>query len=67
MDIHILNLLQEGAITLDDLEDYDDIFAFIAGYTSSGVAYGITWEEMESIEGEEGNGSKDEEIDLPFV
>lgn len=26
--------------------DSDDHFAFIAGYTSGGAAYGITWEEM---------------------
>ena len=38
-----------------------------AGYTSSGASYGITWEEMKLIEGEEGNGSKNEEIELPFV
>ena len=25
------------------LIDYDDTFAFIAGYTSGGAAYGITW------------------------
>ena len=24
----------------------DDTFAFIAGYTSGGAAYGLTWEEM---------------------
>ena len=51
----------------------DDTFAFIAGYTSGGFAYGITWEEMEDIErrdkeplGEDRNLQKDEEIDLPF-
>lgn len=27
-------------------EDSDDIFAYIAGYTSGGVPYGITWEEL---------------------
>lgn len=27
-------------------EDYDDTYAFIAGYTSNGVAYGTTWEEL---------------------
>jgi hypothetical protein len=30
--------------------DYDDYFAFIAGYTSGGFPYGITWEEAEEIE-----------------
>ena len=28
----------------------DETFAFIAGYTASGFPYGITWEEMETIE-----------------
>ena len=28
----------------------DDTFAFIAGYTSGGAPYGVTWEEMEEIE-----------------
>ena len=27
--------------------DSDDNFSFIAGYTSGGAPYGITWEEME--------------------
>ena len=56
----------------DNLFDSDDTFAFIAGYTSGGVPYGITWEEMEAIEcrdkklfGGEHNCHK-EEIDLPF-
>ncbi len=29
--------------------DYDENFAFIAGYTSGGFAFGITHEEMEEI------------------
>lgn len=28
------------------LPDLDEIFAFIAGYTSGGAAFGITWEEL---------------------
>lgn len=36
--------------------DSDDTFYFIAGYTSGGAPYGITWEEAKSIIGEEGNG-----------
>lgn len=28
------------------LPDSDEIFAFIAGYTSGGAAFGITWEEL---------------------
>ncbi|MDO4336744.1 MAG: hypothetical protein Q4C91_01490 [Eubacteriales bacterium] len=27
-------------------EDSDDVFAFIAGYTSGGAPYGITWDEL---------------------
>jgi hypothetical protein len=30
-------------------DDSDDTFAMIAGYTSGGFAYGVTWEEMEEI------------------
>ena len=29
--------------------DYDSDFAFVAGYTSGGAAYGVTWEEYEEI------------------
>ena len=28
----------------------DDHFAYIAGYTSGGAPYGITWEEQEELE-----------------
>ncbi|MDM5329212.1 hypothetical protein [Neobacillus sp. CF12] len=35
---------------LELYEDYDDTFAFIAGYTEGGVPFGITYEEMEDIE-----------------
>lgn len=34
----------------DRLFESDDTFAFIAGYTSGGAPYGVTWEEMEEIE-----------------
>ncbi|MDQ7791401.1 MAG: hypothetical protein RDV00_04655 [Clostridia bacterium] len=30
------------------IQDSDDNFYFIAGYTFSGVPYGITWEEFEA-------------------
>lgn len=57
----------------NNLFESDDTFAFIAGYTSGGFAYGVTWEEMEEIErrdtelsGGELNLHNDEEIDLPF-
>ena len=36
---------EEQLQTID--EDSDDTFAFIAGYTSGGAPYGITWEEWE--------------------
>jgi len=40
-------------------EDSDETFAFIAGYTSGGAPYGITWEEWEVIEkAEEENPAK---------
>ena len=26
--------------------DYDEMFAYIAGYTSAGIPYGVTWEEL---------------------
>ena len=29
----------------------DDRFCYIAGYTSGGAPYGVTWEEMDSVEG----------------
>lgn len=55
------------------LLDSDDTFAFIAGYTTGGVAYGITWEEMREIEqreetvcGKEHRLQNEEETDLPF-
>lgn len=35
-------------------EDMDDTFSYIAGYTSGGAPYGVTWEE-EGID-----------LDLPF-
>ena len=31
-------------------EDSDETFSFIAGYTSGGCPYGITWEETENFE-----------------
>jgi len=32
------------------LFESDDVFSFIAGYTSGGAPYGVTWEEMDSNE-----------------
>jgi hypothetical protein len=40
--------------TIDKLPyDQDDYFAYIAGYTSGGFPYGITWEEWEEMESSE--------------
>ena len=57
----------------DKLFESDATFAFIAGYTSGGAPYGITWEEMEAIERREvelfekvGHGYNDKELELPF-
>ena len=35
-----------------ELIESDDYYAYIAGYTSNGFAYGITWEEWEQMENE---------------
>ena len=32
----------------EEFSDSNEIFAFIAGYTSGGLPYGITWEEWEN-------------------
>ena len=57
----------------DNLFESDETFAFIAGYTSGGAPYGVTWEEMEEIKGKdvellgkEGYGYNDKELELPF-
>ncbi len=56
-----------------NLPEADETFAFIAGYTSGGVPYGVTWEEMEEIERKEKEELEKrksiqcaEDIDLPF-
>ena len=45
--------------TLSDFCDSDDTFAFIAGYTSGGFPYGVTWEELRDAhpQGGESNAS----------
>ena len=35
--------------------DQDELFAYIAGYTEGGFAYGVTWEECEQFEQESSN------------
>jgi hypothetical protein len=44
-----------------DLSFQYDVFAFIAGYTAGGAAYGTTWEEMR-----ESKADPDEEEDIEF-
>lgn len=46
----------------DDVIESDETFAFIAGYTSGGFPYGVTWEEMEQAPAID----KVKDIDLPF-
>ena len=49
----------------DDMLGYsDETFCFIAGYTSNGIPYGLTWEELQH-EPEEFNEHNDSE-ELPF-
>lgn len=43
---------QEESFSADISCDSDETFAFIAGYTSGGVPYGVTWGEMEDADGE---------------
>ena len=57
----------------EKLFEFDETFAFIAGYTSGGAPYGVTWEEMEEIERKEKEELEKrksiqcaEDIDLPF-
>ena len=57
----------------EKLFEFDETFAFIAGYTSGGAPSGVTWEEMEEIEkrdnglfGKEYSYHEDKEIELPF-
>ena len=38
--------LKKEQASLDSLPDSDDTFYYIAGYTSGGAPYGVTWEEM---------------------
>nr|WP_309098370.1 hypothetical protein [Fredinandcohnia onubensis] len=44
---------EEIAHGLNEFEDYDETFAFIAGYTPGGAPYGMTREEMEERTKEE--------------
>ena len=52
--------------------DHDENCAYIAGYTSAGFAYGVTWEEWElldqqnSIDPHRDPKATDELEDIPF-
>jgi len=54
--------------------DQDELFAYIAGYTESGFAYGITWEEWGQLDqrdlldphGDSNNTLNDDSQELPF-
>ncbi len=50
----------------ESLFESDETFAFIAGYTSGGFLYGITWEEMNEIEKNEVDKKESENLELPF-
>ena len=43
------------------LPDSDETFAYIAGYTSNGVPFGVTWEEQENMDKEEPLAYEEEE------
>ena len=45
--------------------DYDDHHAFIAGHTSGGAAYGITWEEAKNMD--ESVNTENHEDDFDFI
>ena len=47
-----------------DNEDSDEYFYYIAGYTSNGVPFGVTWEQAIDDGLVENNETNDEE--LPF-
>ena len=52
---------------LELLIESDEYFGFIAGYTSNGVPYGLTHEEMDEIKADIKNEKTDNKnIDLPF-
>jgi len=53
--------------TEDDLLfSSDEHFAFIAGFTSNGVPYGITHEEMKLMENNSNSSDEKEDNELPF-
>ena len=52
----------------EDVPESDETFAFIAGYTSGGAPYGITWEEWaEEIGGDASPAKPPSERGCPFA
>ena len=56
-DMERRRLAKEKNKQLKELEEQsndwsDGTFAFIAGYTSNGVPYGLTWDEIDDSEGD---------------
>ena len=39
----------------NEILEQDETFAYIAGYTEAGFAYGVTWEEWERLDYENSN------------
>ncbi len=57
VDVEHRRLANENKKRLKELEEQqddwsDETFAFIAGHTSNGVPYGVTWGEMDDCEGD---------------
>ncbi len=50
----------------ESLFESDETFAFIAGYTSAGFSYGITWEEMSEIEMNDVKEKEKENLEISF-
>jgi hypothetical protein len=48
-------------ITIDWPNDSDANFSFIAGYTSGGAPYGLTWDEYDPNRNYQSNGSNDKQ------
>ena len=50
----------------DSVSDSDETFYFIAGYTSNGAPFGVTWEEMGLKPFEDEETEEDDIKELPF-
>ena len=45
--------------TIDLQKDFDENFSFIAGYTSGGAPYGLTWDEYNPAEDDQNKSTTD--------